>query len=125
MANIKVVGLKTTKLWLFYVLCVFCIFGIEKNEISKNVFSKGYFKIVLCTFMTNFMIVAQRMTCVVYMLDLKIGKIAGQDQDKNYGPVGLTTGGSNRNLVYNINFKKIYYIQFNYCQISLLTKPSV
>ena len=96
MANLKVVGLKTTKLWLFYVLCVFCIFGIEKNEISKNVFSKGYFKIVLCTFMTNFKIVGQRMTCVVYMLDLKIGKIAaGQDQDKNYGPVGLTTGGSN------------------------------
>ena len=95
MANLKVVSLKTTKLWLFYVLCVFCIFGIEKNEISKNVFSKGYFKIVLCTFMTNFKIVGQRMTCVVYMLDLKIGKIAGQDQDKNYGPVGLTTGRSN------------------------------
>ena len=33
------------------------------------------------------------------MLDFKIGKIAEaeeeQDQDKNYGPVGLTTGGSN------------------------------
>ena len=96
MANWKVVGLKTTKLWLFYVFCIFCIFGIEKNEISKNVFSKGYFKIVLCTFMTNFKIVGQRMTCVVYMLDLKIGKIAEeeQDQDKNYGPVGLTTGAA-------------------------------
>ena len=40
------------------------------------------------------------MTCVVQMLDLKIGKIAAeeQDQDKNYGPVGLTTGGSNNKL---------------------------
>ena len=58
MANIKVVGLKTTKLWLFYVFCVFCIFGIEKNKILKNVFSKGYFKIVLCTFMTNFKVIS-------------------------------------------------------------------
>ena len=96
MENLKVVGLKTTKLWLFYVLCVFAFLVFKKNEISKNLFSKGYFKIVLCTFMTNFKIVGQRMTCVVYMLDLKIGKIAGQDQDKNYGPVGLTTGGSKR-----------------------------
>ena len=49
--------------------------------------------------MTNFKVVCQRMTCVVQMLDLNIGKIAvaaeEQDQDKNYGPVGLTTGGSN------------------------------
>ena len=40
--------------------------------------------------------------CVVKILYLKVGKIAEaeaeeaeQDQDKNYGPVGLTTGGSN------------------------------
>ena len=37
----------------------FCIFGIEKNEISKNLFSKGYFKIVFCTFMTNFKALSQ------------------------------------------------------------------
>ena len=36
------------------------------------------------------------------MLDMKIGKIAAeeQDQDKNYGPVDLTNGGSN---MYSIN----------------------
>ena len=56
--------------------------------------------------MTNFKVVCQRMTCVVQMLDLKIGKIAAevveeQDQDKNYGPVGLTTGGSNFLIVYH------------------------
>ena len=40
---------------------------------------------------------------MVQVLDLKIGKIAeGQDQDKNYGPVGLTTGGSNTFGNYNI-----------------------
>ena len=36
---------------------------------------------------------------MVQMLNMKISKIAAvveeQDQDKNYGPVGLTTGGSN------------------------------
>ena len=44
------------------------------------------------------------MACVVKILYLKVGKIAeeeGQDQDKNYGPVGLTTGGSNKSLYYN------------------------
>ena len=30
MTNFKVVGIKTTKLRSFYILCVFCIFGIEK-----------------------------------------------------------------------------------------------
>ena len=50
--------------------------------------------------MTNFKVVCQRMSCVIQILNMKIGKIAGaaveeQDQDKNYGPVGLTTGGSN------------------------------
>ena len=98
MANLKGVALITTNLWLFYVLCVFCSFGIEKNEISKNLFSKGYFKIVLCTFMTNFKVVYQRMMCVILKLALKVGKIGAaeeQDQDKNYGSVGLKTGGSN------------------------------
>ena len=50
-------------------------------------------------FMTNIKVVCQRMTCLVQMLDLKIGKIAEQDQDKNYGPVGLTTGGSNKEII--------------------------
>ena len=41
--------------------------------------------------MTNFKVVCQRMTCILQMLDMKIGKIAAavveeQDQDKNYGP---------------------------------------
>ena len=60
MTNFKVAGIKTTKLWLFYGLCVFCIFGIDKFEISKNIFSKGYFKIRLCTFMTNFKVTGQK-----------------------------------------------------------------
>ena len=32
--NIKVVGQKMTKLWSFYVLCLICIFGIEKVKFS-------------------------------------------------------------------------------------------
>ena len=94
----KFKGCRSKNSQVMIVLSFVCFlhFWYWKNEISKNLFSKGYFKIVLCTFMTNFKIVGQRMTCVVYMLDLKIGKIAEeeQDQDKNYGPVGLTTGAA-------------------------------
>ena len=55
MTNFKVIGRKMTELWSFYVLSVFCIFGIEKFEIKKKLFCKGYnFIIRLCRFMTNF-----------------------------------------------------------------------
>ena len=56
----------------FKVECFF-IFGIEKCELSKKIFSiKGYFFM----FMTNFNVVGQQMA-------------------DNKGPVGLMTGGSN------------------------------
>ena len=51
-----------------------------------------------------------RMACVVKILYLKVGKIAEQDQDKNYGPVGLTTGGSNKSIsVYQINSYRTHH----------------
>ena len=40
----------------------FWIFCIEKFEISKKVFSKGYFIIKLCTFMSNFEVIGKKMT---------------------------------------------------------------
>ena len=46
MTNFEVVSSKMTELWLFYILSIYCIFGIEKFEISKKVFSKGYFIIM-------------------------------------------------------------------------------
>ena len=39
----------------------FCIFCIEKLEISKKVFSKGYFIIRLCMFIANFEVIGQKM----------------------------------------------------------------
>jgi len=45
MTNFKVAGIKTTKLWLFYILCVFFIFGIEKFEIPKKLFIKVTLKL--------------------------------------------------------------------------------
>ena len=45
MTNFKVVCQKTTKLWLFFVMSVLCIFAIEKVEISKQIFYKGYVRI--------------------------------------------------------------------------------
>ena len=62
MTNLKVAGSKLTKLKLFYILWGFCIFGIKKVEISKKIFSKGYFIIRLCTFMANFRVASQKMT---------------------------------------------------------------
>ena len=62
MRNFKVVGQIMTELWLFHILSVFCIFGIEKFEISRKMFSKGYFIIRLYTFMTNFKVVGQKTT---------------------------------------------------------------
>ena len=59
MANFKVIGQKMTELWSFLVFSVFCI---EKFEISKKLFSKGYFIIKLCTFMTNFEVIGQQMS---------------------------------------------------------------
>ena len=39
MTNFEVVSSKMTELWLFYILSIYCIFGIEKFEISKkNIF---------------------------------------------------------------------------------------
>ena len=55
MTNFMAAGQKITKLWSFYVLYVFGIFGIKKVEISKQKkISKCYFIIKLCMFMTNF-----------------------------------------------------------------------
>ena len=62
MLNFELIDPKMTELWSFYVLSVFCIFCIEKIEISKKVFSKGYFIIKLCTFMSNFEVIGQKMT---------------------------------------------------------------
>ena len=62
MANFEVISLKTTELWLFQVLSVFWIFCIANSEISKKVFSKGYFIIRLCTFMANFEVIGQELT---------------------------------------------------------------
>ena len=36
MTNFEVVSSKMTELWLFYILSIYCIFGIEKFEISKK-----------------------------------------------------------------------------------------
>ena len=60
MTNFKVIGRKMTELWSFYVLSVFCIFGIEKFEISKRIFSISYFIIGLRSFMTNFKVVGEK-----------------------------------------------------------------
>ena len=62
MTNFKVVGEKTAEIWSFYVLSVFCIFAIEKFEISKRIFSKVYFRIMLCMFVANYMVVALKTT---------------------------------------------------------------
>ena len=40
----------------------FWIFCIEKFEISKQIFSKGYFRIRFCMSMTNFAVFASKMT---------------------------------------------------------------
>ena len=61
-ANFEVIGQKMIELWSFKVLSVFCIFCIKKIEISKKVFSNGYFIIGLCTFMANFEVIGQKMT---------------------------------------------------------------
>ena len=53
---------KMTELWSFYVLSVFCIFGIEKFEISKRIFSKVYFRIMLFMFVVNYKVVALKTT---------------------------------------------------------------
>ena len=61
MTKFEVISQKMTELWLFLVLSVFCIFCIEKFEISKKIFCKSCFIIRLCTFMTNFEVIGKRM----------------------------------------------------------------
>ena len=60
MTNFKVVCQKTTQLWLFFVMCVLCIFAIDKVEISKQIFYKGYFRIRLGMFTANFKVLCQK-----------------------------------------------------------------
>ena len=51
--------------------CFFCIFAIEKFEISKRIFSKVYFRIMLCMFVANYMVVALK-TTELWILDLPV-----------------------------------------------------
>ena len=60
MTNFEVISRKMTELWSFYVLSVFCIFGIEKFEISKRMFFISYVIISLRSFMTNFKVVGDK-----------------------------------------------------------------
>ena len=77
MTNFKVAGQKMTGLQSFHVLCVFCIFGIEKVEISKKIFSKGYFIIRFCTFMINLKVAGLKTTELLSFYVLCVFSIFG------------------------------------------------